>query len=261
MVTTELNEIYRQSAESSIIVNAHRVNSGIYPEFKSKDTDMFFIKSDSMEDALEEIKSLVSYRLENFAPLNVMTDLQVLTPTKKTDLGTVNLNKVLQELLNPKSLSKAEKHIGGKIFRTGDKVMQIINNYDKEFMQGVEPGAGIYNGDIGYIEKISEFDETLTVLFEDGKKIDYDFKELDELELAYAVTVHKSQGSEYDYVILPIYSGYPKLFTRNLLYTAMTRAKKMLIIIGNRNMINYMVDNVGEKNRKTGLKKKILDEI
>ncbi|MBR1883648.1 MAG: ATP-dependent RecD-like DNA helicase [Clostridia bacterium] len=261
VVTTELNEIYRQSKESSIIVNAHRVNSGLYPEFQSKDSDLYFIKSESMDEALGEITSLVSYRLSNFANINPMLDLQVLTPTKKTDLGTINLNKVLQNILNPKKDESKCKEIAGKEFRQGDKVMQIINNYDKEFVQGVEMGAGIYNGDIGYVTNIDNMLEKLTVLFEDGKEIDYDFKELDQLELAYAITVHKSQGSEYDYVILPIYSGYPKLFTRNLLYTAMTRAKKMLIIIGNRNMVNYMVDNIGEKNRKTGLKTKIIENI
>ena len=261
VVTTRLTEIYRQSKMSDIIVNAHKVNSGVYPEFKNENTDMFFIKTSSMEEALSEVSSLVSYRLASYKDMNPLMDLQVLSPTKKTDLGTINLNKMLQNILNPKSDSRAYKEFGSKLFREGDKVMQIINNYDKEFIQGVEPGAGIYNGDIGYIQNINEYLETITVLFEDGKEIEYDFKEVDQLELAYAITVHKSQGSEYDYVILPIFSGYPKLFTRNLLYTAITRAKKMLIIVGNKNMINYMVDNVGEHNRKTGLKNKILNEI
>lgn len=258
---TYLNEIYRQSKESSIIVNAHRVNSGEYPEFKSKDTDLYFIKTESMDEATSEISSLVSYRLENFAKLNPMTDLQILSPTKKTDLGTVNLNKLIQNILNPKNDNTHSKSIGSYEFREGDKVMQIVNNYDREFVCGVEEGTGVYNGDIGYITKIDNALEILTVQFEDLKEVIYTFKELEELELAYAVTVHKSQGSEYDYVILPIYSGYPKLFTRNLLYTAMTRAKKMLIIVGNRKMVNYMVDNIGEKNRKTGLKQKIQEKI
>lgn len=258
---TELNEIYRQSRESSIIVNAHRVNSGQYPEFKSKDTDLYFIKANSMEEAISEISSLVSYRLENFANINVVKDLQVLTPTKKTDLGTINLNKVLQDILNPKSISKNSKETGAKVFREGDKVMQIVNNYDREFTDGLEIGSGVFNGDTGYISKISNSEETVTVYFDDTKEVKYSFRELEELELAYAITVHKSQGSEYDYVLLPIYSGYPKLFTRNLLYTAMTRAKKMLIIIGSKNMVNFMVDNVDEKNRKTGLKQKILDML
>lgn len=222
---------------------------------------MYFIKVNSMDDATSEISSLVSYRLQNFDNINPMTELQILSPTKKTDLGTNTLNKLLQNILNPENIRKKSKEVAGKIFREGDKVMQIVNNYDKEYICGTEIGAGIYNGDIGYIQEIDLVQEIVTVLFEDGKQIEYEFKELEELELAYAITVHKSQGSEYDYVILPIYSGYPKLFTRNLLYTAMTRAKKMLIIIGNRNMINYMVDNVGEKNRKTGLKKKIIENI
>ncbi len=258
---TRLNEIYRQSKESSIIVNAHRVNSGKYPEFESKDTDLYFIKANSMDEVVSEISSLASYRLENFANINAITDLQILTPTKKTDLGTNNLNKLLQDILNPKKSLKNSKEIGTRQFREGDKVMQIVNNYDRPYTLGTEIGDGVYNGDIGYIKKIDNVSESITVNFEDGKEVEYLFKELDEIELAYAITVHKSQGSEYDYVILPIFSGYPKLFTRNLLYTAMTRAKKMLIIIGNRNMLNYMVDNIGEKNRKTGLKHKILKQL
>jgi exodeoxyribonuclease V alpha subunit len=255
--TVFLKEIYRQSSKSDIIMNAHKVNRGEYPEFKSKDTDLFFIRANSIEDTVSELSSLISYRLENFADLNVMTDLQVLTPTKKNELGTYALNKTIQNILNPKISKKHSKDYKGKIFREDDKVMQIVNNYDREYSQNDVRGTGIYNGDIGYITSIDNLLEYMIVTFDDDKKVEYKFDELDELEHAYAVTIHKSQGSEYNYVIIPLFSGYPKLFTRNLLYTAMTRAKKMLILIGNRNIINFMVENIEENNRKTGLKYQI----
>lgn len=259
--TVSLKEIYRQSSKSDIIVNAHKVNSGEYPEFKNKDTDLFFIKANSIDQTISEISSLLLYRLENFASIDLFKDLQVLTPMKKTDLGTIKLNNVIQNILNPKSSKKAEKTFNGKIFREGDKVMQIINNYDKKFSQNGEYFDGIYNGDIGYIKEIDSVGQKIRVVFDEVKDVEYEFDELDQLELAYAVTIHKSQGSEFDYVIIPLYTGYQKLFTRNLLYTAMTRAKKMLIIVGNKNMINFMVDNIESKKRKTGLKKQILKNI
>lgn len=256
-----LKQIYRQSAMSDIIVNAHRVNEGIYPEFKTKDTDLFYIKTDSIESTLAEISSLVSYRIESFAKLDILKDLQVLTPMKKTQLGTIELNTLLQNVLNPKSSSKKEKEFNNRIFREGDKVMQIVNNYDKKFSINGEHFDGIYNGDIGYIKEVDNLNQRLIVLFDEEKEVIYEFDELDQLEHAYAVTIHKSQGSEFDYVILPLYTGYQKLFTRNLLYTAMTRAKKMLVIVGSTNIINFMVDNVESKNRMTGLTSKILEKI
>lgn len=256
-----LKQIYRQSAMSDIIVNAHRVNEGIYPEFKTKDTDLFYIKTDSIESTLAEISSLVSYRIESFAKLDILKDLQVLTPMKKTQLGTIELNTLLQNVLNPKSSSKNEKEFNNRIFREGDKVMQILNNYDKKFSINGEHFDGIYNGDIGYIKEVDNLNQRLIVLFDEEKEVIYEFEELDQLEHAFAVTIHKSQGSEFDYVILPLYTGYQKLFTRNLLYTAMTRAKKMLVIVGSTNIINFMVDNVESKNRMTGLTSKILEKI
>lgn len=256
-----LKQIYRQSAMSDIIVNAHRVNEGIYPEFKTKDTDLFYIKTDSIESTLAEISSLVSYRIESFAKLDILKDSQVLTPMKKTQLGTIELNTLLQNVLNPKSSSKKEKEFNNRIFREGDKVMQIVNNYDKKFSINGEHFDGIYNGDIGYIKEVDNLNQRLIVLFDEEKEVIYEFDELDQLEHAFAVTIHKSQGSEFDYVILPLYTGYQKLFTRNLLYTAMTRAKKMLVIVGSTNIINFMVDNVESKNRMTGLTSKILEKI
>ncbi len=255
-----LKHIFRQSAESDIIVNAHKVNNGEYPTFKNKNTDLFFIKTESIEETLSEISSLVSYRLDSFAKLDILKDLQILTPTKKTELGTVQLNHTLQAILNPKSLNKQEKEFGNRTFRVGDKVMQIINNYEKKFSVNGSYFEGIYNGDIGYIQSIDLEKEKVSILFDDEKLVDYDFEELEQLEHAYAITIHKSQGSEFDYVILPLYTGYAKLLTRNLLYTAMTRAKKMLIIVGNQNVVHYMVDNIESKNRKTGLKQKLVEE-
>lgn len=256
-----LTQIYRQSAQSDIVVNAHKVNNGEYPEFKMKDTDLFFVKTNTIEDTLSEISSLISYRLETFAKFDILKDLQVLTPMKKTELGTHHLNGVIQTILNPKSSTKSEKDFNGKTFRVGDKVMQIVNNYDKKFSINGEHFDGIYNGDIGYIQEIDKVNEKMSVIFDEEKLVDYDFEELDQLELAYAVTIHKSQGSEFDYVVLPLLAGYPKLFTRNLLYTAMTRAKKMLVIVGSKSAVNHMVDNTESKNRKTGLKYKIIDKL
>ncbi len=259
--TIYLNTIYRQSSKSDIIVNAHKVNSGEHIEFKNKDTDMYFIKCENENVLLNELSSLISYRLESFATMDIMHDMQVLTPTKKTELGVISLNKMLQELLNKKSNAKKEKTFGDRTFRVGDKVMQIVNNYDKKFSINGEFFEGIYNGDIGYIKDIDFDAEKIIINFDETKDIEYDFDEIDEIEHAYAVTVHKSQGSEFDYVILPILVGYRKLFTRNLLYTAITRAKKMLIILGNKQVIDYMIDNVEEKNRLTGLKQKILKNV
>ena len=259
--TVFLKEIYRQSSKSDIIMNAHKVNRGEYPDLKTKDTDLFFVKTNSIEETVAELSSLLAYRLENFADMNIMTDLQVLTPTKKNELGTYSLNKTIQNILNPKSSKKHSKEFKGRIFREDDKVMQIVNNYDREYIQNDVRGSGIYNGDIGYITFIDNLLEYMIVTFDDDKKVEYRFEELEELEHAYAVTIHKSQGSEYNYVIIPVFNGYPKLFTRNLLYTGMTRAKKMLILVGNKNMINYMVDNVDENNRKTGLKYQITKNL
>ncbi len=257
--TVELKQIYRQSAQSDIIVNAHRVNDGLYPQFKNKDTDLFFIPTTSIEQTIDQIESLVSYRLATFADLDILRDLQILTPMKKTELGTVELNEKIQKILNPKSDKKNQIEYASKIFRENDKVMQIVNNYDKKYSIEGKFFEGIYNGDIGYIKSIDIQSEKLYVEFDDNRLVEYDFDELDQLEHSYAITIHKSQGSEFDYVILPIFTGYKKLLTRNLLYTAMTRAKKMLVIIGNRNVVNYMVDNLDSRNRKTGLKEKLIN--
>ena len=196
--------------------------------------------------------------MESFADIDKLKDLQILTPMKKTELGAIELNKLAQDILNPKSSNKKEKEFASKTFRVGDKVMQIVNNYDKRTTVDGIGFEGVYNGDIGYIIDIDFETEEMLVKFDDDRVVAYEFDELEQLEHAYAVTIHKSQGSEFDYVILPLFIGYKKLFTRNLLYTAITRAKKMLIVVGSKKIMNYMVDNIEEKRRKTGLKEKLL---
>ena len=258
IVTTNLKEIYRQSKGSDIVINSHKVNNGEFPTLKKNNSDLIFIETSSVEETLREVKELVEYKINDYIECDNIKDLQVLTPMKKTSLGSISLNKLMQETLNPKISDLKEKETLGKRFRINDKVMQMENNYDIEFRQGDLDGQGIYNGDIGYVTDINKIDSTLTVKFDDDKEVCYMFSELDQLDLAYTVTVHKSQGSEFDVVILPLYTGFAKLFTRNLLYTAMTRAKKLLVIVGSENTIKYMVNNIEEKKRKTGLKEKLI---
>lgn len=194
---------------------------------------------------------------QNFGNYDIVKDIQILTPTKKGDIGTRNLNKELQKVLNPKDRIKKEKEFGEIIFREGDKVMQTKNNYDTywESIDGKMFGSGVFNGDLGIITRIKE--DGIEVVFDDEKKVLYEFSNLEELEHAYAITIHKSQGSEFPVVLMPIVKGPPMLLTRNLLYTAITRAKKMLVVIGNETVIQYMVKNQNTKERNTGLKYKL----
>lgn len=254
--TVCLTEVYRQSAKSDIVVNAHKVKDGEHITFKNNDTDMYFIETNSLEETKEEIKSLLDGRIKNFFGEDIDKKVQVITPIKKTDIGTYELNKLIQDIrLKPDKELRHKKH-KDRIFYEQDKVMQIKNNYDIDWdYEGVR-GTGIYNGDIGVVESIDLKEECIIVDY-DGRKTKYDFDELDELEHAYAVTVHKSQGSEFDAVIIPLYVCFEKLFNRNLIYTAMTRAKKLLIFVGKRAVIDYMIDNKTEKLRITGLKYKI----
>lgn len=254
--TVCLTEVYRQSAKSDIVVNAHKVKDGEHITFKNNDTDMYFIETNSLEETKEEIKSLLDGRIKNFFGEDIDKKVQVITPIKKTDIGTYELNKLIQDIrLKPDKELRHKKH-KDRIFYEQDKVMQIKNNYDIDWdYEGVR-GTGIYNGDIGVVESIDLKEERIIVDY-DGRKTKYDFDELDQLEHAYAVTVHKSQGSEFDAVIIPLYVCFEKLFNRNLIYTAMTRAKKLLIFVGKRAVIDYMIDNKTEKLRITGLKYKI----
>lgn len=263
--TVHLDKIFRQAAKSKIIVNAHNVNQGInfigkkdYDE--DANDDFFYLNESNQDKVLYHVLSLCKDRLNNFGDFEFFKNIQVLTPTKKGKLGTKELNKSLQEELNPKQPEIEEKNYGDIIFREGDRVMQIKNNYDifwekgsKNNLRTYEAGTGVFNGEIGRIEKIDNKEKQLKVEFDDGKKVWYAFSELDELEHAYAITIHKAQGSEFDVVVLVIPQTSNMLLTRNLLYTALTRAKKLLVVIGNKNLIDLMIKNNEIKKRNTSL--------
>lgn len=243
----ELTEIFRQAQQSSIVMNAHRIVSGEYPDITRKDSDFFFFKRSVFANAVDLIVDLTKRRLPNAYKYSPMDDIQIIAPSRKGMTGTVELNKVLQEKLNPPSREKAEHKGFLYTFRIGDKVMQIRNNYDIVWKKENEQGTGVFNGDIGKIISISPAAQTLQINF-DGRIATYTFDLLNQLELAYAVTVHKSQGCEFEAVIIPVMDVFEKLCYRNLLYTAVTRAKKLLILIGLEENINKMVDN----NKRTG---------
>ncbi len=251
---TKLTQIYRQIEESDIVLNAHKINEGKRINLDSKDGDFFFMTGNNL---VSQIAELVSKRLKAYGNYDMFNDIQVLTPTKKGESGTKLLNRELQNILNPKNALKNEKEYGSVIYREGDKVMQIKNNYDLvwESIDGKNYGSGIYNGDIGVIHKIT--DDIIQVVFDNDRLVNYDTSSLEELEHAFAITVHKSQGSEFPVVIMPIIPGPPMLYTRNLLYTGVTRAKELLIIIGNKNTVFNMIDNNNIKRRNTGLKYKL----
>ena len=252
----ELKEIFRQAEESLIVVNAHRINHGEYPVSNERDKDFFFVTRDTEEQMVETIKDLVSNRLPaHYTQYDPMRDIQVMTPTRKGHIGTRNLNEELQKILNPPAPTKAEKRFGGKSFREGDKVMQIKNNYDIGWkkIDDFEEGQGVFNGDMGVIDRIDSDYGKLTVIFDDTRYVTYDFTELDQLEPAYAVTVHKSQGSEFPVIVMPISWVPPMLATRNLLYTAVTRGKDLVVLVGSRKRMDAMVDNNSISERWSGL--------
>ena len=262
--TVQLNTIFRQAAESKIIRNAHNVNSGISflkkEEQEGLKNDFFYINLSNTDEIVENVLSLSTSRLKNFGDYEFFKNIQVITPTRKGTLGIKELNKALQDVLNPASPSKREKHYGEYIFREGDKVMQIKNNYDigwKNKNNSKIVGQGIFNGELGIIKSIDSTDKIIKIEFDDEKEAEYEFSNLEELDLAYAITIHKSQGSEFDVVILVISSSSPKLLTRNLLYTGITRAKKLLIVIGSGKILEFMIQNVHTKTRNTGLKEKL----
>lgn len=258
-----LNEIFRQGEGSSIVVNAHRINHGKYPDLSNRNSDFFFMPRDSVNNAAATIAQLYHQRLPNKYGDEIRDGIQILCPTKKGGCGTINLNKILQEIINPESNSKKELKIRDIIIREGDRVMQTKNNYDifwsKESFLGEEDGSGIFNGDIGTVAEIDVINEKVSIVF-DGKKATYDFQELDDIEHAYAVTIHKSQGSEYPFVIIPVFHLSSMLMTRNLLYTAITRAQKMVIIVGSKEAVYQMVDNDNDAVRYTGLKAFLRDK-
>jgi exodeoxyribonuclease V alpha subunit len=252
--SVRLTEIFRQAKQSLIVVNAHLINSGEKPVLDSRDGDFFFMPRASSRSIADTVVELCKKRLPATYGDTIADRLQVITPSKKGAAGTVNLNLRLQEALNPPSKDKKEKKIIDLTYREGDKVMQIRNNYSIEWTRdNGSDGLGIFNGDIGVIERINAEDEVITIRF-DERVADYDYSMLDELTHAYAVTVHKAQGSEYPVVVLPLSDDAPRLLTRNLLYTAVTRAQSMVIIIGQESTVLQMIRNNRQQNRFTGLR-------
>ena len=252
--TVRLTEIFRQAQESLIVMNAHRVNHGEMPDLKNVKSDFFFMRRQSEEALASLIRDLCTTRLPK--NMGIPADqIQVLSPTRKGGVGTGSLNKILQEALNPAAPDKKEKAFGDIIFREGDRVMQIRNNYDIMWKKcdGSQVGTGIFNGDVGTILSIDQGTETMTIRFDD-READYDFTQLIELEPAYAMTVHKSQGSEYRAVILTAWNGSPYLLSRSILYTAITRARELLIIVGREETVAAMTQNAKKNRRYTGLK-------
>lgn len=250
----KLNRIFRQAEQSLIIVNAHRINRGELPDLTTTNNDFFCLRRGNSASISTTVTDLFINRLPKSYGVNPVSGIQVLSPTKKGDIGTVNLNRLLQEAYNPPSSEKNEYTYGHMIFREGDKVMQTKNNYDMIYKRpDGEEGMGVFNGDMGIIETINTTDKYMTILFDDDKYIDYPFSGLDELDLSYAVTVHKSQGSEFPIVIIALGHFMPRLMTKNLFYTAVTRAKDIVIIVGSEQTVNCMVQNAFTQERFTAL--------
>lgn len=266
--TVKLVKIFRQAEESEIIVNAHKINKGEQISLRTSSRDFIFLKRETPQAVAGAILPLIRDKLPKYVNADIR-DIQVLAPMKKGDLGVINLNRFLQANLNPADKEKKELPVRDMIFREGDKVMHIKNNYDLEWEMktrsgfAYEKGMGIFNGDIGTIEKINEKTQLVEVRFDDGKYVIYQYEQLEELTLAYAATIHKSQGSEYPAIIMPILSGPPVLMNRNILYTGVTRAKKCVVIVGVEEAVNRMIENTREQQRYTGLQDRLkeLDRI
>ena len=258
----ELKKIFRQASESDIVVNAHKINRGEQVTINNKSRDFFFLKRYDADIIIRVVIALIQEKLPRYVDAKPY-EIQVLTPMRKGLLGVERLNQILQRYLNPPDEKKKEKEIGQRLFREGDKVMQVKNNYQLEweilgrYKIPVDKGVGVFNGDTGIMTEINEFAETATVEFEDGRQAEYSFKQLEELELAYAVTIHKSQGSEYPAVILPILSGPRMLMNRNLLYTAVTRARKCVTVVGSENTFAEMIRNEKQQQRYSSLDRRI----
>lgn len=261
---TTLNKIFRQEDGSDIVFNAHKIQRGEHLIMTNKSRDFFFIPQRTAAQIVEEVQTLTLKNLPDYYGLSPQ-EIQILCPMRKYEVGVENMNQKLQSRLNPKASNKPEHVRGDVVFRKGDKVMQIKNNYQQEWkIYGVsktgngkgyviDEGVGVFNGDMGVITEISDYDEELTILFDDGRESVYNYKELDQLEHAFAVTIHKSQGSEYPAVIIPLLGGNRKLMNRNLIYTAITRARQLVIIVGDVNLVNQMIDNSEEQKRYTSL--------
>ena len=258
--TVRLTEIFRQAGESMIVVNAHRINRGEYPYCNEPDTDFFMMRRNSEASIVDTIKELCSRRLPAYySHCDPIRDIQVLTPVRKGTLGIFHLNRELQAILNPPSPEKEEKELQNRIFRVGDKVMQIRNNYRLEWKRtdNFLDGEGIYNGDIGFVTGIDKEENKMSVVFGDVKHVEYEFRQADELELAYAMTVHKSQGSEFPVIVMPMAYFPPMLANRNLLYTGVTRGKQAVVLVGADRMMRAMIDNNRIDQRYSGLSEKL----
>lgn len=253
--TVMLTQIFRQAQKSDIIVNAHKINNGQEIVANRKGGDFFFITKNSDQEIIEEIKTLIGGRLQRYYNVDSLKDIQVLSPMRKGDAGVRNLNIELQKILNPHKSSVTEVELKTRIFRVGDKVMQIKNNYTKswESEDSSDSGEGIYNGDIGYIYHIDKSNEQMYILFDEEKIFKYKYDELDEIEHCFCTTVHKSQGSEFPVVVMPMIWGPPMLLSRNLLYTAVTRAKKVVVLVGEKKYLDYMIRNNISNDRYTNL--------
>ncbi len=250
--TVALTEVFRQAQDSLIVTNAHTVNHGKMPVLDAKDRDFFYLSRTEEREIAATVADLCCKRLPRAYGEEIAKQIQVISPSRKGEAGTENLNRILQQSLNPPRQDKREHRVRDMVLREGDRVMQIRNNYELVWERGEESGVGVFNGDIGTVHAIHPSAQSVEVLFDD-RLVTYDFTGLDELELAYAVTVHKSQGSEYPVVILPLYQAPPMLLTRNLLYTAITRAQRMVVLVGRENVVAQMVKNNRQSMRYTGL--------
>lgn len=248
--SVRLKKIFRQAGKSNIIVNAHRINEGKYPILNEKDKDFFFIDADN-RNFMDNLINLLKVRLPEYYKFDPIKDIQILSPSKKTDWGVANINDKIQEAINKENESLK---VNNRLFKLKDKVMQVRNNYDlKAINHGDDFDEGVYNGDIGFVEKIDTIDESLDVRFDDGRLIRYKKEDIKDLDLSYAITIHKSQGSEFPCLIIPMMQVAPMLLTRNLLYTGVTRARKIVILLGKKNILKTMVDNNRSNRRFTNL--------
>lgn len=248
--SVRLKKIFRQAGKSNIIVNAHRINDGKYPILNEKDKDFFFIDADN-RNFMDNLINLLKVRLPEYYKFDPIKDIQILSPSKKTDWGVANINEKIQEAINKENESLK---VNNRLFKLKDKVMQVRNNYDlKAINHGDDFDEGVYNGDIGFVEKIDTIDESLDVRFDDGRLIRYKKEDIKDLDLSYAITIHKSQGSEFPCLIIPMMQVAPMLLTRNLLYTGVTRARKIVILLGKKNILKTMVDNNRSNRRFTNL--------
>ena len=260
--TVTLQKIFRQASQSDIVVNAHKINAGEHVALDNKSRDFFFLRRYDADVIIRVMLQLIRDKMPKYVDA-CSYDIQVLTPTRKGLLGVERLNVILQQYLNPPSPDKKEHQVGERIFREGDKVMQIRNNYQLEweirsrYGLAIDKGLGVFNGDVGTIQQINDYSQTVTVLYDENRIVEYAFKGLDELELAYAITIHKSQGSEYPAVVMPLLPGPRMLMNRNLLYTAVTRARKCITIVGDEATFYQMVDNTTQQRRYSGLEQRL----